>query len=322
MGADSGVYEVELYRVTDAEDVEADIAWLNQRIKDNSTITSDIELPEQGENGSIISWKSDTPSSITDDGKVTRKTNDVTVILTATLTKGSTTETLNKKVIVKGTDSGSGGSGGGGGGISHTGGGSTNINTVLPGRDTVEEPIEEDKIFEDLGQVAWAEEAIEALYEKGVVNGRADKQFAPQEQITRAEFVKMISLVLELPQAQGSFNDVAENSWYADCVYAAANAGIVMGDNGSFYPDNNISREDMAAIICRALVYAEKTLAAAGELAFDDAEAIAPYAKEAVQTLVEMKIMQGTGASFEPKRGATRAEAAKVIYAVSQIVGQ
>ena len=321
MGTDSGVYEMELYRITDAEDVEADIAWLNQRIKDNSSITSDMDLPEQGENGSIISWKSDTPSSITDDGKVTRKTDDVTVILTATLTKGSTTETLNKKVIVKGTSSGSGGSGGGGG-VSQTGGGSTNINTVLPGRDNMEEPIVEEKIFEDLGQVAWAEEAIEALYEKGVVNGRADKQFAPQEQVTRAEFVKMISLVLELPQAQGSFDDVAEDSWYAGCVYAAANAGIVTGDNGSFYPDNNISREDMAAIICRALVHAEKAATAVGELSFDDANDIAPYAKEAVQTLVEMKIMQGTGASFEPKRGATRAEAAKVIYAVSQIVGQ
>ena len=321
MVADSGVYEMELYRITDAEDVEADIAWLNQRIKDNSSITSDMDLPEQGENGSAISWKSDTPSSITDDGKVTRKTDDVTVILTATLTKGSTTETLNKKVIVKGTSSGSGGSGGGGG-VSQTGGGSTNINTVLPGRDNMEEPIVEKKIFEDLGQVAWAEEAIEALYEKGVVNGRADKQFAPQEQVTRAEFVKMIAQILELPEAQGSFDDVAENSWYESFIYAAANAGIVTGDNGSFYPDNNISREDMAVIICRALVYAEKAATAAGELSFDDANDIAPYAKEAVQTLVEMKIMQGTGVSFEPKRGATRAEAAKVIYAVCQIVEQ
>lgn len=320
LAADAGVYEIELFYVADRADVEADLAAIDFG---SEYRTADLDLPESGDNGSKLVWKSETPELISDSGELYRPQNNQTGYLTATATKGNVTLSRSGiPVRIKGTSSGGSG-GSGGGGVSHTGsggGGTSGSNVALPSKPPVPDVPEPEEAFNDLGSVEWARDAIQTLYDKGIVNGRAEGQFAPNETVTRAELVKMMALALQLPDGDGAFADVPAEAWYAQPVYAAAAAGLVAGDGERFYPENAVTREDMAVILYRALERAGKAQEAAGDVPFADSAEIADYARSAVTALTEMGIMQGTGQGFEPKRSATRAETAKVLCAVLELL--
>jgi len=169
--------------------------------------------------------------------------------------------------------------------------------------------------FQDLDDVEWAREAIEYLAEHGIVNGKNEDIFAPGENITRAEFVKMIMSVLGVSDGinETVFTDVSLDAWYAPYVHRAYDNGLVLGDeNGCFYPEANITREDIAVILYR-MVNQNYTVKAS--LAFSDADNISDYAREAVAHFSERGIITGfVDGSFGPQKNATRAEAAVMLY--------
>lgn len=178
-------------------------------------------------------------------------------------------------------------------------------------------PVVEQSIFGDLGNVEWAKESIELLYKKGIVNGKADGIFAPDDMLTRAEAVKMI--VLALFETNGSaeceFTDVPQGSWMYEYMAAATEKGIVKGmGDGSVGAEDNITREDFAVMIYRAAKAAGIEFAADTAVYFADSGDISDYAKDAVETLAAAKIINGMGNDmFMPKNNATRAQAAKIV---------
>ena len=168
--------------------------------------------------------------------------------------------------------------------------------------------------FGDLENYGWAETAIRALSDKGVIAGRSKTIFDPGAQVTRAEFTKMMVGAFGTPEAayDGQDADVSAESWYAPYVAAATTAGLVEGSNGYFDPNACITREDMAVILCRALGLGKSTEEKA---VFYDSDAISGYAFEAVFALYEKGIVSGVGEGyFAPKKQASRAEAATMIY--------
>lgn len=176
------------------------------------------------------------------------------------------------------------------------------------------EEMTETKTFTDMGETPWAEDAVYFLYERGIVNGRTEKTYAPEAFVTRAEFVKMVMVAMGDTDVQTSakFKDVATDAWYAPYVAAAAELGIVTGDeNGNFNPEAQISREDMATILHRT-VQGGKAVEAPE---FSDSAEISEYAKTAVDFFAEMGVINGLGdGSFGPKKSATRAETAVMLY--------
>ena len=168
--------------------------------------------------------------------------------------------------------------------------------------------------FTDLGGVEWAKEAIEFLAECGIVNGKADGIFAPNDNVTRAEFIKMVVTALGVSGDTESmtFTDVPEDAWYLKYVAAAQNNGIVLGDeSGAFYPEANITRQDMAVILYRAA----KVERSRAKLTFTDADKISDYATDAVTYLSANGIINGfEDGSFGPLQNATRAQTAVIIY--------
>ncbi len=177
-------------------------------------------------------------------------------------------------------------------------------------------------IYNDLGGVSWAVEAIEFLSENEVVSGRGQGVFDPNNLVTREEFVKMlIAAFADLQeQEQISYSDAAEDMWYYPYLAAAKHAEIAMGKNdGTFGVGESITREDMAVMAVRAAEYAGLSLAAGGGEAFGDEHEISDYAKDAVGKMQAAKIISGRGGNlFAPKDFATRAEAAKIIYELLQ----
>ena len=95
--------------------------------------------------------------------------------------------------------------------------------------------------------------AIYKLAKAGIVNGNGDGTFAPSSGLTRAELCKMVNLVFGYNEADSvQFNDVTANDWFAPYVLIAKKAGYINGyEDGSFRGNNNITREEFCAILCR-----------------------------------------------------------------------
>lgn len=207
--------------------------------------------------------------------------------------------------------------GGGGGGGRRPSGADIAISGVppiTPPPGTVSNPTEETGRFHDVGLVPWAKESIEKLADMGIISGKGEKNFAPNDQITRAEVVKILVGAFALTEENDTvFTDVAADSWYAPYIRKAVAANLTLGDgNGSFRPEEVISRQDIAVMICRFIGGAQTA-----ELPFGDTASIAPYAKEAVETLYSMGIISGKDdGNFDPYGNLTRAECAKMVYGI------
>lgn len=230
----------------------------------------------------------------------------------ATLTELATAFTNAVNTYAKNPGSGSNPTGGNGGGSSNGGSGvwDIGIGTTTP------EPNKTSEGFTDLASAAWAKEAIETLAAKGIVSGRGDGTFAPNETIKREEFVKMIVAALEIPLGDAGvrFGDAAENAWYNPYINAAAAAGVVAGvGNNNFGIGYNITREDLVTICYRAA--GADAFAPADGVVFTDEADFSEYAREGAKAFNASGIVKGyEGNVFLPKNTATRAEAAKIIY--------
>jgi len=180
--------------------------------------------------------------------------------------------------------------------------------------------VENYKTFNDISGLLWAKEPIEILASKGVINGVNDKNFAPQRQITRADFLLMLVRAFELEaKVNSNFSDVKPGDYYYEAVGIAKSLGIVNGvGNNRFAPNDLISRQDIMVIVDRTLKVVgynyndlKKSVSS-----FKDANNIASYAKEAIERLLAEGFVQGSNEKLRPQDKASRAEAATIIYKV------
>ncbi len=162
----------------------------------------------------------------------------------------------------------------------------------------------------------WASEAVEYLAAKNVIAGRSEGRFVPDDSVTREEFVKMVVMAFNCldEAAECDFNDVDKTVWSYRYIASAIKAGYINGeDEYTFNPEGVITREQMAAIVYRAID--NKIASEDSGMSFTDSENISDYAQEAVKMLASMGIINGMGnGSFMPKANVTRAQAAKVLF--------
>lgn len=222
-----------------------------------------------------------------------------------------------KKAIESVSNGGTSGSSTGG---SSGGGGRVEVaNKPTQTDEPTREPRKDKISFSDIDGVMWAKDAIVYLANKGIVNGKEDGKFYPTDNVTREEFTKMLTEAFEIRISNNilSFKDVKEDEWYSNSVCAAYSSGIVKGyGDDVFGIGENITREDMAVMLCRAAAYSGITLSK-GETGdkFADDDKISDYATESVYAMKNAGIISGKGDNmFAPSDFATRAEAAKMIF--------
>ncbi|WP_461200841.1 carboxypeptidase regulatory-like domain-containing protein [Anoxybacillus sp. TBDG-1] len=190
--------------------------------------------------------------------------------------------------------------------------------------------LEQSKTFNDVtSRLAWAKDEIEVLASRSIIQGMAKDRFEPNKAITRAQFAVLLARALQLPTSsyKGVFTDVSSQmEWAAPYIEAAYRAGIVQGSNGAFKPNDVITREQMAAMLVRALAYKNQHAKGNGPITFADESAIAPYAREHVQLAASLQLIRGTVVNgklvFRPKANATRAESAVMLYRLLQQTGE
>lgn len=167
-------------------------------------------------------------------------------------------------------------------------------------------------VFNDVCSSVWHFSAIDEAVSKGIFNGKGNNVFAPDDSITRAEFVKSLANLADADLSsytKPSFNDVKEGDWHAKVIAWAEDNEIVKGKGGgNFGPNDKITREQICVIMANF-----GSLSPSNSNKFSDDSQISGWAKDAVYACRDKGIISGKGGNrFAPSDNATRAEAAKI----------
>lgn len=151
----------------------------------------------------------------------------------------------------------------------------------------------------------------------GYVSGYHNR-LRPQTTISRAEFSKLICILLNL-ETTGShsnvFADVQPKDWFYSYVSTCHKLGIVTGYNGKFNPQANITRAEMAVILDRILALERRS----GVTAYIDQATIPSWALPAAKLVGNHGILIVDDNQFEPYRQVTRQEAINaIIHSIQQ----
>ena len=177
--------------------------------------------------------------------------------------------------------------------------------------------------FKDMDDAKWAIQAVNYVRDKGIISGVDEETFEPNRSITRAEAVKMIAAMIgaEPQDIPLPFTDIGEEEWCYPYISAAYRLGLVKGKSDfEFAPNEMITRQEMAVMCYRAMDIMKISADSRTDMFFEDQADIAPWAAEAVNALLLMKIVSGSkgenGNIFRPNDNITRAESAMIIYQI------
>lgn len=173
-------------------------------------------------------------------------------------------------------------------------------------------------LFTDVNPSAWYHEAVDYVLVNGLMSGYGNGLFGPDDILSRAQLCQIIYNLEGQPATTGgsAFTDVADGAWYADAVTWAAENGIVGGYGGGLFgPEDNITREQLAAILYRyAQTKGYDTASGADLSAYGDASDVSSWAIPAMQWACGAGVIMGvTESALLPQGSATRAQVATML---------
>ncbi|MBT2661724.1 S8 family serine peptidase [Bacillus sp. ISL-45] len=168
----------------------------------------------------------------------------------------------------------------------------------------------------------WAKPEIEQLASRLIIQGKTADLFSPNEEVTRAQFVVLLARMLSIPTREyaGTFKDVPESqTWAAGFIEAAQRHGITSGlGDGTFQPNRVITRQEMAAMIVRALRVENPAALqenSATTKPFTDDKQLSTTFKQEIYQATKAGLIKGLpDGSFNPLAKATRAQTSVVLY--------
>ena len=184
---------------------------------------------------------------------------------------------------------------------------------LLTGSATVK-LVDNSKDFSDV-EGHWGAASIEFAASHELFNGTGDGKFSPDGQMTRAMLVTTLYRLEDAKAGMSAnFHDVPKDTWYSDSVAWASSSGIVTGTGNGFAPEENITREQLAAMLYRYAAHIGMDTGARGDLKdFEDGGQVSGWASDAMAWAVGSGLMGGKGSGvIDPAGTATRAEVAAV----------
>ena len=171
--------------------------------------------------------------------------------------------------------------------------------------------------FLDLTQ-HWACYDVEYMAALGLIHGKSEDQFAPDDLITRAEFTTILVRGLNLEEHEPEYQDVTQEDWFYQDVGKAQGAGILEGLPGGelFLPDEAITRQEIALLLSNAVTSLgrEPQWRQDKEISFSDWDSAAAWAKDALDLAVDVGILKGDDSNcIRPGDCASRAESAVML---------
>lgn len=161
----------------------------------------------------------------------------------------------------------------------------------------------------------WARDEIEYVFHEKWMTGVAEGQFAPNQPLTRAQAASVVARAQELLFQEDelrSFHDVSSSHWAWHDIQAVQAAGYMTGfEDGSFRPNEAVTREQLAVMLARVLELSTSSSSVSGP--FADVHA-SRWSSGAVLSLAKAGVLNGyEDGSFRPARAVTRAEMAAVL---------
>ena len=179
--------------------------------------------------------------------------------------------------------------------------------------------------FIDVKESHWFYDAVEFCVKAGYVAGMTENTFAPNNNLTRAQFLMMLAKAdgADVEQYKGvdsGFEDVKPTHWYNEVVCWAVENGYTSGlSETKFGPNNNITRAQLARFF---YVYVEKNGMDVSESAdlsvFPDANKVQSWAEVPVKWAVARGFIAGMNGKLEPNGNSTRAQAARIMMLVAE----
>lgn len=177
------------------------------------------------------------------------------------------------------------------------------------------------KEFDDLDINLWYHPDTDYVLSGGLMNGTAEKTFAPNENLTRAMLVTVLYRNEGEPTADNghSFTDVEKGAYYENAVSWAQQNGVVKGiSETEFSPDAPITREQIAAILHRYAQWKGIDVSVGEDtniLSYRDFDMISEYAIASLQWAAGTGLLKGrTETTLNPRDNATRAEIAAILH--------
>ncbi|MBP5166596.1 MAG: S-layer homology domain-containing protein [Oscillospiraceae bacterium] len=207
-------------------------------------------------------------------------------------------------------------------------GGAASGGTGLPGKhkDVKQVPVTaEGTTFSDIKNHS-NKTAIEALASRGIINGMGDGSFAPDANMSRAQFAAITVRALGLePKANDSFTDVKPGDWFAGYVGTANSYEIVKGVGGGlFSPEGTITRQEAATMVARAAKLCGMETDYSGAAVrdalaqFGDYTKTNDWARASLAFCYDQGILDSSVMNIEPTQKIKRCEIAQMLYNMLQ----
>ena len=170
----------------------------------------------------------------------------------------------------------------------------------------------------------WAYDALAFCLSHGYLDYEEDGRVRPNKPITRGEFVTCLAKFCGIDESYKAssdtgYRDVDNDSSLAPYVKWAYDAGLMDGSNGSFLPDDKLTREQMATVVARYLTALGLASADVQPSDYKDQPRISTWAVNGVALCTQEGILQGTNGAFLPKGKLTRAQTAAILFRLSEI---
>ncbi len=180
--------------------------------------------------------------------------------------------------------------------------------------------------FSDVHEDEWFYETVAEAYESGIVKGRSDVTFAPDDNVTRAEVAAMLARTdgADVSGSGGdsaSFPDVPDGAWFCEYVGWASSEGILEGyPDGTARPDADVTRAELSAMIKRYVDRSGLSLPADPQTgSFSDASSFEDWFSDAAEEMRTAGLLKGyEDGAMLPSAHATRAEVATVFARLSR----
>ena len=172
--------------------------------------------------------------------------------------------------------------------------------------------------FTDVSEKDWYYDAVKFAYDNGLMSGVSSTAFEPNANTTRGMIVTVMYRLENEPNVNidNSFEDVKPSDYYGNAIYWAKQNNIVTGYNSTtFAPNDNITREQMAAILYRYASYKGYSVDKISDLSqFSDVSKINDYALKPIKWAVASNLISGIGDStISPLGNASRAQIATIL---------
>lgn len=194
-------------------------------------------------------------------------------------------------------------------------------------KESKDEPTEPAELpFGDVKTSDWFYDPVKYVYDQGLMTGTSATEFAPDLTTTRGMIVSILHRLEGGPVVENDvFSDVSGDAWYGQSVAWAASVGVVNGfEDGTFRPNDPITREQMAAILYNYSQYKGYDVSARADLArYSDAASVSNWATEVLSWANAEGLVNGmTTTTLDPQASATRAQVATILMRYTQMIGE